>query len=635
MTPTARPRFRTDLVAEPIEDGGHLYVDVVDPDTGTGFRFFEVEYSLACAMDGERDVAGLVQWAREDLGIEPSAKELATVISTLGELGYLDGRPAELVGAGGLDLDLALAPGVVASPRAVASPVDDVELGHAEAHVDRAEPIVAGDFELGHAGGAAPRGVAPVAYGGGPELGASGSQRGSAMEFDAPTPPPAEMPSAKLRPSSRPDAEDDGPTNLPGPAISADFDDDVSVDLSDHLAISASDVKEAVRASRTMKAVEIPADLAAQLDDSSDAQQERLTAAREAAERGQAERLAAERAAVEAARPPVELPRPPVGVSRPRSTSERPVDQAPTAVAKEVPTAVPVPVASTGARRWLILLLVLAAAAAGAWYYRTKVQKKPLPWETAAEEPVTGTGSAADQLSGGPGSSTGSVVVTPPPPPPPPSAALAELAGVPADVAAGQIGIVASVIGEGSIVAAGDELVRFRGNAAAENKLVGLDYDIDQRVPKQIADATAARDKATAAGQQGLASQHEATIGERQKRLAEKTAERDQIRGSMAALSIKAPVSGTVAAKIAKGARTAADQVVATVTPLPVLSATFTLPSGWTGKTPAADASVRVAMKTAPEQQANCTVTAVALPQITVTCPADGGIAVGTEIILE
>ena len=99
MTTTARPRFRTDLVAEPIEEGGHRYIDVVDPDTGNGFRFFEVEYSLACAMDGERDMAGLVQWAKEDLGIEPSTKELATVISTLGELGYLDSGAAASDGA--------------------------------------------------------------------------------------------------------------------------------------------------------------------------------------------------------------------------------------------------------------------------------------------------------------------------------------------------------------------------------------------------------------------------------------------------------------------------------------------------------------------------------------------------------
>ena len=55
-----RPRFRQDLVAEAIEDGGNKFIDVADPDSGNMFRFFEVEYSLACAMDGQRDVAGIV-----------------------------------------------------------------------------------------------------------------------------------------------------------------------------------------------------------------------------------------------------------------------------------------------------------------------------------------------------------------------------------------------------------------------------------------------------------------------------------------------------------------------------------------------------------------------------------------------
>jgi hypothetical protein len=48
----SRPRFRTDLVAEPIEEAGQRFVDVIDPDTGSAFRFYDVEYSLACAMDG-------------------------------------------------------------------------------------------------------------------------------------------------------------------------------------------------------------------------------------------------------------------------------------------------------------------------------------------------------------------------------------------------------------------------------------------------------------------------------------------------------------------------------------------------------------------------------------------------------
>src|SRR6187402_1268560 len=90
QTSTERPRFRQDLVAEPIEDGATRFIDVLDPDSGTLFRFFEVEYSLACAMDGQRDIAGIVKWADEELGLKTSAKEVNNVISTLGDLGYLE-----------------------------------------------------------------------------------------------------------------------------------------------------------------------------------------------------------------------------------------------------------------------------------------------------------------------------------------------------------------------------------------------------------------------------------------------------------------------------------------------------------------------------------------------------------------
>ncbi len=67
-----RPRFRQDLVAEPIDDNGAKFIDVADPDSGHVFRFYEVEYSLACAMDGERDIAGICRWAQEELGVSPT-----------------------------------------------------------------------------------------------------------------------------------------------------------------------------------------------------------------------------------------------------------------------------------------------------------------------------------------------------------------------------------------------------------------------------------------------------------------------------------------------------------------------------------------------------------------------------------
>ena len=90
MGATDRPIFRTDLVSRPVEDAGHRFIEVTDPDSGDSFRFYEVEYAIACAMDGERDVDGLADWAKIELGLDPTADELKTVISTLADLGYLD-----------------------------------------------------------------------------------------------------------------------------------------------------------------------------------------------------------------------------------------------------------------------------------------------------------------------------------------------------------------------------------------------------------------------------------------------------------------------------------------------------------------------------------------------------------------
>src|SRR6185503_15788570 len=94
-----KPRFRQDLVAEPVEDGASRFVDVADPDTGHVFRFYEVEYSLACAMDGSRDATAVVQWAKEELGLATSPKEVQLVMSTLRDLGYLEGGAAAAAAA--------------------------------------------------------------------------------------------------------------------------------------------------------------------------------------------------------------------------------------------------------------------------------------------------------------------------------------------------------------------------------------------------------------------------------------------------------------------------------------------------------------------------------------------------------
>src|SRR2546423_14984188 len=94
-SPTDRPRFRQDLLAELIDEQGKRFVDVADPDTGTCYRFYEVESSLACAMDGERDVPGILRWAQEELGLSAKPDEVKSVIATLGSLGFIDAGAAQ------------------------------------------------------------------------------------------------------------------------------------------------------------------------------------------------------------------------------------------------------------------------------------------------------------------------------------------------------------------------------------------------------------------------------------------------------------------------------------------------------------------------------------------------------------
>ncbi len=85
-----RPRFRQDLFAELVDEHGGRFIDVMDPESGNLFRFYEVEYSLACGMDGERDIAGIVKWAQDELGLSPSLQEVRSVIATLQEYGFID-----------------------------------------------------------------------------------------------------------------------------------------------------------------------------------------------------------------------------------------------------------------------------------------------------------------------------------------------------------------------------------------------------------------------------------------------------------------------------------------------------------------------------------------------------------------
>ena len=46
------------------------------------------------AGDGERDIAGICRWAQEELGLQPTVIEVRNVITTLGDLGLIEGGAA-------------------------------------------------------------------------------------------------------------------------------------------------------------------------------------------------------------------------------------------------------------------------------------------------------------------------------------------------------------------------------------------------------------------------------------------------------------------------------------------------------------------------------------------------------------
>jgi multidrug efflux pump subunit AcrA (membrane-fusion protein) len=84
------PRIRTDLKATPAEEGGIKYFDVADPKSGSRMRLYDFEWLIAERMDGRRPFDEVASWARERLGIAPTASDLEEYAKRLRELGFFD-----------------------------------------------------------------------------------------------------------------------------------------------------------------------------------------------------------------------------------------------------------------------------------------------------------------------------------------------------------------------------------------------------------------------------------------------------------------------------------------------------------------------------------------------------------------
>jgi hypothetical protein len=85
------PRIRSDLQATATEEAGIRYFDVSDPRSGARMRLYDFEWLIAERMDGRRAFDEVASWARERLGIAPSAGDLEDYARRLGEYGFFEG----------------------------------------------------------------------------------------------------------------------------------------------------------------------------------------------------------------------------------------------------------------------------------------------------------------------------------------------------------------------------------------------------------------------------------------------------------------------------------------------------------------------------------------------------------------
>jgi len=577
-----RPRFRQDLIAELIDEQGARFIDVMDPDSGNLFRFYEVEYSLACGMDGERDVPGIVKWAQEELGLTPSHQEVRSVIATLSDLGFID--------TAGEDL----AAGVVAAAPGRA-PAASVDLGSAGGFAASAPSLPRpSDLALGAAGAAARRQAEPVED---VALGASG--RGPARI----TPSPGPAPGASA--GSGPWAGGAAPRSAPGPTPAPPPSADVSLDLADQFAVRPSDVQEAVRASRVMAAVD-PA-----LLDTLDSIEDRPTA-----KAPQPERLE---------RPP-ELLRPPDAraTEKEMRVGKAPLTRQPSS---KLPVELPRPPApATGEHAriptqapsrvspFLVMLLIVAVIGGGAY----------LVWKYVLDRPAT-VGTISQPV-------TPPVPPAPPPPPPPPAPVAKIVMDVPApdEVKTGRAGTIETIVADKSAVKAGDVVVKLVGDKPIEAELSALARD-QKRLQDQIDVYTKRRDAARDAGNKAAEGAAQNEIETRQKTLAGKTQQLADKTLQLDKFLLHAPSTGAFEPKVKLGQKVAAEDVVATIQRDATPIATFKVSDV---KPFTLSAPIEIGLGKG-ELRVPCSIAGIATDTVKVACPVDPALTDGAEVTLK
>jgi hypothetical protein len=448
-------------------------------------------------------------------------------------------------------------------------------------------------------------------------------------------------------------------------------------------------VKEAVRMSRSMKAVEVPQEVLDDIGQKEAEAAERALQMRQEAAIQARPTVKAEPIIDDLARPPTELPEKPVVVTRPEPRPEpRPVARPEPRPEPRPP--VPPPVEHKPEKRGtsgiLIALLVIAVIGGGGylayeyWWKKrnqddagevtkktvkepgkataTATTKGPAPATGTATAPATGTATApatgtepgtatATATGTEPGTATATATGTEPGTAPAtgtepgtgtapevapkPEATLEASAptggGTVVEIKAQFNGTATTAVAKGADVKAGDKLIELKGG---QKKIDGLVYDIEKGDPATIAKAKKALDAATRKGDKAGAKKAQDKIDERTRRIEEKKAELDALRNG-----IVAPQDGKVVKIIRAGGRINKGDVVAAIEGTEggsvTLNATFGVPADKTYETGSA---VQISSKDGA-QQATCSVTKVEGTKVTVSCSEGAGVGAGTTVVLD
>lgn len=578
LSATDRPFFRTDLVSRPIEASGHRFIEVTDPDSGHSFRFYEIEYAIACAMDGERDVDELADWAKYELGVDPSRDEIQTVIGTLGDLGYLDTGESTGDGAGqAVGYDRSAAP---TQPPPLDRP-----------------PPAGRNFDEGPTEVSRPRSAELS-----PELSTDLSEHIPIRAADV---------KEAVRQSRAIGAQK--------PPIEVVDDEDEAFD----------DEKTPAPAAR--QPVRAPAAAAAAAPDTGRGEPAMSPALGKTLLGTMAPVHPPPKGGRSSTPAPMVLPEGPAEISSPAAAASAAAVSAPgrsatspsvapaarsTATARDSAVQPMLPARRPGGLLpYLVVLLLLAGAGALAYWYFFERQEDVGPGATGEG---TAPPTAPSAIEGTERGAVGTAAA-PTPEPPPPAEITATLEAGPTEeqaVAADRAGLVAWLAASGTEVAEGAPVAKYDGYQKWEYA-VRWATESQTRYQAKLDDATAKGDTAAMKEAEGNVKRKQGDIDRNQ-------AELDKF-------LIKAPIGGVVEPSIKPRSQVKKDQPVAKILATSDPRASFALPAGAT----APGDEVRVASKADPSLAATCKVVAAEGGRLVVTCPTDSGLASGSEVVLK